>query len=237
MRRNGIIPALIILDTLSAAIPGVDENQQSAMSPVTTELQRWVTAGVPVIVAHHTTKSGGGYRGSSVLKASSDWMISLVRAGNTRRLAADKLRDMADIADFSFEIINHNGTGVARHLAPVNVSGIANRPPEGLLAALRQHGWTVRGEEPQDGDLLRNGVTLETILATWRRLEPIAPTSAADKAGYNKALDSRLTELIKWVLRAMDDGAVATTDGAVSGKSPAARTASKRATIKQVRND
>jgi hypothetical protein len=235
--RNGISPALIILDTLSAAIPGVDENLQAAISPVTTTFQKWVRAGVAVIVAHHTTKNGNGYRGSSVLKCSADWMTFLKQDGRIRRLSNDKFRDGAAIADCSFEVIDHNGTGVARHVMTVNLRGMVDRPPEGLLAALRQHGWAEHGEELQNGDLQRNGVTLESILATWRRLEPITPKSAEEKTGYNKALDSRLTELIRWVLRATEDGTVATTAGAVSGKSPAARTASKRATIKQVRND
>jgi adenosyl cobinamide kinase/adenosyl cobinamide phosphate guanylyltransferase len=59
---------LIVVDTLSACLPGVDENNAQEMSAIVDALNRLAAAtDAAVLVLHHPTKSGSAYRGHSTL--------------------------------------------------------------------------------------------------------------------------------------------------------------------------
>lgn len=57
--------ALVILDSLAALCPGIDENSTEIGDP----LRATVDDSCVWLWAHHTTKDGGGYRGSGAIKA------------------------------------------------------------------------------------------------------------------------------------------------------------------------
>lgn len=73
-------PALIVIDTLAAAIPGLDENSSEGMGNaimVARSLTRW---GAAVIIVHHDTKAGDGLpRGHSSLHGDVDMNVALRR--------------------------------------------------------------------------------------------------------------------------------------------------------------
>jgi hypothetical protein len=73
-------PALIVIDTLAAAIPGLDENSSEGMGnaiAVARSLTRW---GAAVIIVHHDTKAGDGLpRGHSSLHGDVDMNLALRR--------------------------------------------------------------------------------------------------------------------------------------------------------------
>jgi hypothetical protein len=70
---------LVVVDTMSASIPGADENTAKDMSPVLTALQEMATElGLMVLVVAHTGKNAeAGIRGWSGLLANADGLIML----------------------------------------------------------------------------------------------------------------------------------------------------------------
>lgn len=78
-RAAGITPALIVVDTVSRALPGVDENGQEDMTifvEACAALQREFSCSVMGV--HHTNKQGD-MRGSSVLRGAGDFVMKLER--------------------------------------------------------------------------------------------------------------------------------------------------------------
>lgn len=69
-------PALVVFDTLSRCIPGVNENLQEPMSAVVDHLTRIkVEFGCALMLLHHSDKSGQHDRGSSVVGGAADTII------------------------------------------------------------------------------------------------------------------------------------------------------------------
>lgn len=71
-------PKLVIIDTLSRAIPGVDENAAKEMSLVLDVVERLRRQGCTVVMLHHANK-GGDYRGSTTILGAVDVSIELDR--------------------------------------------------------------------------------------------------------------------------------------------------------------
>jgi hypothetical protein len=102
---TGEVPRLIVVDTVSRCFAGQNENQQDAMSRFVGRCdalkERYKDA--CVLAIHHENK-GHELRGSTVLPAAADSIISMKRArtGDTRAitLAAEKLKD-GDVEAFA----------------------------------------------------------------------------------------------------------------------------------------
>jgi hypothetical protein len=72
--------ALVILDSLAALCPGIDENSTDIGDPL-----RATTSDSTVFLwAHHTTKNGEGYRGSGAIKAAAGAVYLGVKEGDAR---------------------------------------------------------------------------------------------------------------------------------------------------------
>lgn len=65
-------PALIVVDTLAAAAPGLDENASGEMSRVVEAMHALARHGAAVLLVHHSPKSGDTPRGHSVLNGALD---------------------------------------------------------------------------------------------------------------------------------------------------------------------
>lgn len=88
-------PALIVLDTLSRCLAGVDENSQRDMTKVVGSIERIRQAtGASVLLIHHTRKAGDLERGSTVLRGAADLMMSVTKGKDGLVLRADKTNDM-----------------------------------------------------------------------------------------------------------------------------------------------
>lgn len=88
---------LIIIDTLSLATKGVNENDNSAMADVVSrasKIARELKA--VVILIHHSNKAGSGHRGASSIKNNCDFQIEFDQSGKKRTMACEKLKD-ADV--------------------------------------------------------------------------------------------------------------------------------------------
>jgi archaellum biogenesis ATPase FlaH len=74
-------PSLIVIDTLAAAFPGLEENSSEAMSRVVNTGKRLAAFGAAVVFIHHSTKdSNGTPRGHSVLNGALDVSMELFKA-------------------------------------------------------------------------------------------------------------------------------------------------------------
>jgi len=222
--RRGEPPVLVIVDTLSASIPGLDENQQAAITPLMSNLQALVSTGICVIVAHHPSKAGGDYRGSSVLAGSCDWMISIVKTGNVREFRARKLRDAREIDNIAFEIIPHGESAVC---VGTNVQGpwgfleetIGEHP--GLGEALHQYGLSGPEEQPDpssDTGTFTTGVRLSKLHSAWNKIEPIQPASNENEPEYKKIYSRRQTVLLKLIDALLHGGVLKVQEGEFSRK-------------------
>lgn len=74
-------PALIIIDTLAMAFPGLEENSAEGMGRVVAAARSLTKWGAAVILIHHDTKDGaqGLPRGHSLLNGALDMSLRLVR--------------------------------------------------------------------------------------------------------------------------------------------------------------
>ncbi|MER9209179.1 AAA family ATPase [Mesorhizobium sp. M0771] len=87
-------PLAVGIDTLSRAIPGLDENAAATMSTVVDACQRISKeTGAAVILVHHTGKSSDEARGNSALLAGLDTSLLIKRDGARNTLTVKKQRD------------------------------------------------------------------------------------------------------------------------------------------------
>jgi hypothetical protein len=93
---GGLPVALIIIDTLSRAIAGLDENSASDMNGVMKVVEGICeTLQCHVMLVHHSGKDAArGARGSSALKAATDTELEVVSEGPEGTLSATKQRDI-----------------------------------------------------------------------------------------------------------------------------------------------
>lgn len=105
-------PALIFIDTLAMAFPGLEENSAEAMGRVVAVsrlLTRW---GAAVVLIHHDTKSEGGTpRGHSILNGALDVALHVKRddeAGIIRGRLTKNRNGTCD-RDIAFTIATENG--------------------------------------------------------------------------------------------------------------------------------
>jgi hypothetical protein len=209
--RRDCYPSLVIVDTLSASIPGLDENSQQAITPLTCHLGEWTTAGMTVIVSHHPGKYGPTYRGSSVLLGACDWMLRLEQTGHIREIEAVKLRDVESITPVAFTIQSHGDSAVPVPATAVNP-------------------WTTFAGNTQGSPGLHDAF-LDHALAIP---DTIRPARSVDEAEYKRQLERRKVVLIGVVADLVAGGVLIVADGKIVKKSPAT---SMKATVKQVFND
>lgn len=107
MRERGVELGVVAIDTLSASIPGADENSAADMSPVLHALQEMgAELGLLVLVVAHTGHTATDrLRGWSGLLANSDGVIMLEGTeGATRTGSVVKVKDGESGDRFAFEL-------------------------------------------------------------------------------------------------------------------------------------
>lgn len=94
--------ALVVIDTLSRAAPGANENAPDDMSAIIGGCDRIRSdTGATVLLVHHSGKDAGkGARGHSILNAAADTIISI----DDRTATIEKSRDGASGARFPFDL-------------------------------------------------------------------------------------------------------------------------------------
>lgn len=100
-------PALVIIDTLAVAFPGLEENEARGMGQVVAVARSLTTWGAAVILVHHDTKVGDGLpRGHSLLNGALDVSLSLKRQPGEKVVAVklSKNRNGSTDQEFAFKI-------------------------------------------------------------------------------------------------------------------------------------
>lgn len=88
---------LVVVDTLSRAIAGEDENSNEAMSAVIAGADRLAKAlHCCVMLVHHPPKHGTGPRGGSALLGGVETSLTIDRLADTRTLRVEKQREGQD---------------------------------------------------------------------------------------------------------------------------------------------
>jgi hypothetical protein len=97
---------LIFVDTLSAVIPGSNENDAGEMSLVLSHCMRLHTmTGATVVLVHHVGKTDGkGMRGSSVFGGNLEFTIEITRANENRTATVRKMKEGEDGQQFGFRL-------------------------------------------------------------------------------------------------------------------------------------
>jgi hypothetical protein len=129
--------AVVCIDTLNAAAPGVDENSSSEMGKMINGAKRLQAAvsGLVVLVHHSGKDSAKGLRGHSSLFAACDFVIEVVRKGAKRDWRLSKSKDGADNIHhpFRLDVVNvgtHPEDGEA-------ITSCVVEPEESAVDALR----------------------------------------------------------------------------------------------------
>lgn len=97
---------VIILDTLAASTPGIDENSSKEFGPVLHYCKQLSKrTGALILFVHHTGKDPlKGMRGSSVLLGAADCLILVERFGDDRVATIAKLKNGVDKAEYGFKL-------------------------------------------------------------------------------------------------------------------------------------
>lgn len=99
--------SVVVIDTLSAVLPGGNENAGEDMGAVLAHCKGIHRAtGALVILIHHSGKDASkGARGWSGLRAAADAELEVIRQGDYRKLTITKQKDGDDQAEFGFKLL------------------------------------------------------------------------------------------------------------------------------------
>jgi len=185
-------PRLIIIDTLRAAMPGVDENDSSVRAPID-EMRRVVEGtGTSVLLLHHAGKGNSlddAIRGSSALRDAVDvaFVVAPTATEGTIRLKQSKARDNEPIKPVDVRLEKQPG---AWRLLTVDPARDAVRDRQELnlavLAYLETHPSPTSTEVAQGVQRRRKNV--EAILAH------LSSVGAIEKKKQGRSYRYALTE-------------------------------------------
>ena len=164
-RQLGVPVRMVVVDTLSRAMSGGNENAPDDMGALVTNGMRASNRprGAAVIWVHHSGKcdQAKGARGHSLLRAATDTEIEITAEGPQRMARVTKQREMECAGEFSFTLkvvelgTNHRGKPItscvvdyaevpAGHVAPArrHLTGHPKRALEILVSLCAESGQT-----------------------------------------------------------------------------------------------
>ena len=216
-RETGLPVVLVVIDTLSRALAGGDENGPKDMTGFVGNIDRIRHASPHVMIVHHAGKDlAKGARGHSSLRAATDTEIELAPTGNGKECIATvtKQRDLegGDVFRFTLKgvVLGKDEDGdpvssaVVEHLhdAPAKLSGSEEKAVAILATLIEAEGV------PLEGNLLPAG-TRGIPLDRW--------AAECDKRGLSEALEakSRAKVFRRAVTALSDKGAVREAPGGI----------------------
>lgn len=105
-------PALVVIDTLAMAFPGLEENSAESMGNVVAVARKLAEVGTAVLLVHHDTKAEGGTpRGHSILNGALDVAVHVKRDAESGAIRAKltKNRNGPCDLDIAFTIATEDG--------------------------------------------------------------------------------------------------------------------------------
>jgi KaiC/GvpD/RAD55 family RecA-like ATPase len=105
-KKEGISPVLVVVDTVSRVIPGVDENLQKDMTLFIKACDMVREAFDTTVMGVHHTSRAGNLRGSTVFDGAADVLISVEREEGESygQITAKKIKSAADGWSQKFEL-------------------------------------------------------------------------------------------------------------------------------------
>lgn len=98
-------PALVVIDTLAVAFPGLEENDAKGMGQVVAAARSLTKWGAAVVLIHHDTKSGDGLpRGHSLLNGALDVALYLKREDGVVSVKPSKNRNGTTEQELAFTV-------------------------------------------------------------------------------------------------------------------------------------
>lgn len=163
--KFGQAPVLIIVDTLSRALAGGDENSPKDMGAIVTALQRiQIETQAHVMIVHHIPADGTQrLRGHGALLGAVDTTIAVEKGTSVRTATVDKTNDgpEGEMVAFTLETVELHRDGDDVTTAPVVV------PAEGAPRDARK-----TGRRPK-----AHGVAMEALARALDEMGKPAPTS------------------------------------------------------------
>ncbi len=204
--RMAIPVGLVVMDTLSRAMAGGNENSPEDMGALVANSDRIRQAtGAHVAWIHHSGKDQAqGARGHSLLRAATDTEIEISRADNDSPSIArvTKQRELEIDGVFGFTLkrvelgLNHRGKPVTSCVVEPAEEGAAKprvRLTNGEAMALRiLHDVMATQPVPVPYQASQAGVTAATSKHAWRETffaRSTADTQEAKKKAFNRAAD------------------------------------------------
>jgi len=121
-----INPELIVIDTLSQCIPGVDENSSKEITGVLKQIKRiQKSLNCAVIVLHHTTKAEGSYRGSSSLPSNTFGHITLQNDDGAIKMEFKRIKGMQKMDPLYFRLVSVDIGDVLPSAVPLPAANVA----------------------------------------------------------------------------------------------------------------
>lgn len=108
----------VVVDTLSRALPGVDENDQGAMSDAIERIDEFRNlTGATVLLLHHTTKaSPKKWRGSSVIEGAADAMILAYKKDGLVKVEVEVAREFESGKTWTYHIQAVADSAIAKEI-------------------------------------------------------------------------------------------------------------------------
>jgi hypothetical protein len=174
-------PVLIVVDTLSRALSGGNENASDDMGAFVRNLDCLRRAtGAAVMVIHHSGKNeAAGARGHSLLRAAADTEIEITADGGAVVATVTKQRERASGDEFKAELkvvevgTEDDGTPITSCVViPYRPDAAKAVPPTprkalaALEAVIREHGVPL----PAEARKAARSVTLGATLEGWRHM-------------------------------------------------------------------
>jgi KaiC/GvpD/RAD55 family RecA-like ATPase len=198
-RRLGRRISLIVVDTLSAAAPGLDQNKAAEVSKALEGFKaRVLRDDRALLLIHHTPKNGDDPAGSFVFKANVDGVLRVEKmAGGVRKLVAADMRDHAEGNDLEFRLesvrvgTTRRGRAVESAVALFGAAGEFAPVDDGMTPGIRSVQAAIRS-------LLEHAPTAANGSQSLRRSEIVWAVSMGDSMGGAISRDAANKRVMDW---------------------------------------
>jgi KaiC/GvpD/RAD55 family RecA-like ATPase len=191
--------SLVVVDTVSAAAPGLKQNEASEVSKTLEEFKgRVLTPDRALLLLHHQPKSGDDPAGSFVWRANVDAVLRVEKlAGGVRNLVAADMRDHAEGNELQFRLesvrvgTTRRGRAIESAVALFGAAGEFVPVDDGMSPALRSVQATVR-------KLLKDAPTVANGGLKLTRAEIVRAVSMGDSMGGALSRDAANKRVSDW---------------------------------------
>lgn len=176
-------PRLIVVDTLSRAIPGQNENAPETMSAVVaaSDAIRDAAGGACVLFVHHATKDGTTNRGHSALEGACEVRWKVVKEGGVVTLSNPKSKDEAEADDLELSLRVIDLGDVDAHGRPVT------------SCVLESHDGFVSADDLTDSETALLAVVRDSFGTTGCTTAQLRDVAGLSRSTFYRALNALVT--------------------------------------------